>query len=91
MSCDVFRVASALQEGQNITRRRREFRVTFHELNPKNVETIRWLVHEDHQRTIKEIAAIVNVSYGTVQTILACDLNMHHVAANFVPRFLTPE
>ena len=47
---------------------------------PKNVETIRWLVHEDRRRTIKEIAAIVNVSYGTVQTILTCDLNMHRVA-----------
>jgi len=58
---------------------------------PKNVETIRWLVHEDHRRTIKDIAAIVNVSYGTVQTILTCDLNMHRVAANFVPRLLTPE
>jgi len=40
---------------------------------------------------IKEIAAIVNVSYGTVQTILTCDLNMHRVAAKFVPRLLTPE
>jgi len=58
---------------------------------PKNVETIRWLVHEDRRRTIKEIAAIVNVSYGTVQTILTCDLNMHRVAAKFVPRLLTPE
>jgi len=58
---------------------------------PKNVETIRRLVHEDRRRTIKAIAAIVNVSYGTVQTILTCDLNMHHVAAKFVPRLLTPE
>jgi len=32
---------------------------------PKNVETIRRLVHEDRRRTIKDIAAIVNVSYGT--------------------------
>jgi len=58
---------------------------------PKNVETIRRLVHEDRQRTIKYIAAIVNVSQGTVQTILTCDLNMHHVAAKFVHRLLTPE
>jgi transposase len=33
---------------------------------PKNVETIQWLVHEDRRRTIKDIATIVNVSYGTV-------------------------
>jgi len=48
-------------------------------------------VHEDRRRTIKDIAAIVNVSYGTVQTILACDLNMHRVDAKLVPRFLTFE
>jgi len=58
---------------------------------PKNVETIRRLVHEDRRRTIKDIATIVNVSHGTVQTILTCDLNMHHVAAKFVPRLLTSE
>jgi len=56
---------------------------------PKNVETIRRLVHEDRQRTIKDIATIVNVSYGTVQTILTCDLNIHRVAAKFVLRLLT--
>jgi len=48
-------------------------------------------VHEDRRRTVKDIAAIVNVSYGTVQTILTCDLNMHRVGAKFVPRLLTPE
>ena len=42
-------------------------------------------------RTIKDIATIVNVSYGTVQTILTCHLNVHRVAAKFVPRLLTPE
>jgi len=58
---------------------------------PKNVVTVQWLVHEDRWRTIKDIATIINVSYGTVQTILTCDLNMHRVAAKFVPRLLTPE
>jgi len=58
---------------------------------PKNVETIRRLAHEDCQRTIKDIATIVNMSYKTVQTILTCDLNMRRVAAKFVPRLLTPE
>ena len=57
----------------------------------KNLETIRRLVHEYRRRTIKDIAAIVNVSDGTVQTILTCDLNKHRVAAKFVPRLLTPE
>ena len=40
---------------------------------------------------VKDIAAIVNVSYGTVQTILTCYLHMHRVAAKFVPRLPTPE
>jgi histone-lysine N-methyltransferase SETMAR len=57
---------------------------------PKNVETIWRLMHEDHRRTIKDIAAIVTVSYGTVQTILTCDLNKDRVAAKFMPRLLTP-
>ena len=56
---------------------------------PKNVEIIRRLMHEDCRRTIKGIAAIVNVSHGPVQTILTCDLNMHRVAAKFEPRLLT--
>jgi hypothetical protein len=58
---------------------------------PKNVETIRWFVHVDRRRTIKGIAAIVNVSYRTVHTILTSDLNIHRVAETFVPRLLTPE
>jgi len=58
---------------------------------PKNVETIRRLVHEDRRTTIKDIAEIVNVSYGTEQTILTCDLNMHRLAAKFVPRLPTPK
>ena len=58
---------------------------------PKNVEIIRRLVHEDRRRAIKDIAAIVNVSYGTVQIILICDLNMHRVGAKVVPRLPTPE
>ena len=58
---------------------------------PKNVETIRRLVHEDRRITIKHIVTIVNASYGTVQTILTCDLNKHRVAAKFIPWLLTPE
>ena len=58
---------------------------------PKNAETIRRLVDEDRRKTIKDIAAILNVSYGKVQAILKCDLNMHRFAAKCVPRLLTPK
>ena len=60
-------------------------------LTPKNVETIWQLVHEDCRRTIKDIAMIINVSHGTVQIILTCDLNMHCIDAKYVHRLLTPE
>jgi len=58
---------------------------------PKHVETIQRLVHEDRRRTIKDIATIVNVSYGKVQTSVKSDLNMNSVGAKFVPRILTPK
>jgi hypothetical protein len=57
---------------------------------PKNAGTVQQLLHEDRWRTIKDIAAIVNVSYGTLQTILTCDLSIHSLVAMFVPRLLTP-
>jgi len=57
---------------------------------PKNVETIR-LVHENHARTIKDIAAIITMACRTVQTILTCYMNRHRIAAKFVSRLLTPE
>jgi len=58
---------------------------------PKNVEIIRRLVYKDLRRTFKGIVTIINVSYGRVLTILKCDLNMHRVAAEFVPWLLTLE
>jgi hypothetical protein len=50
----------------------------------ENVEKIRELIHEDHRRTIHELADTVGVSYGVCQ-ILTEDLNMRHIATNFVP------
>ena len=53
---------------------------------PENVETIRRLVHKDRRRSIIDFAAIIDVLYGTVQTILASDFSMHRIATEFVPR-----
>lgn len=44
---------------------------------------------QDCQITIKKVADIINVSFETVQAILTSDLNMHCVAATFMPRLLT--
>jgi histone-lysine N-methyltransferase SETMAR len=60
-------------------------------LIPTDVETIRPQFNEHRRRAIKDIAAIVNVSYGTVRTILTCDMNMYRVGAKFIPRLLTTE
>jgi hypothetical protein len=57
----------------------------FTSITLENVERIRELVHTDRQRTINDIADIVGVSYGSVQTILMSELNMRRVAAKFVP------
>jgi hypothetical protein len=36
-----------------------------------------------------ELAGAVGISYGVCQEILTENLNMRHIAAKFVPRFLT--
>jgi hypothetical protein len=52
VSYDVFQVARALQERQNINRRRREVRTTFHELNTQkcgnNSVSCAWGLSENH-------------------------------------------
>ena len=52
-----------------------------------NPETI---LHEDRRRSINDMAAIVDVSYGTLQAIVTSDLNIHRIAATFVPRLQIP-
>jgi len=41
--------------------------------------------------TIREIAEDVGISFGSCQAILTEKLNMHRVAAKFVPRVLTED
>ncbi|XP_041367081.1 protein GVQW3-like [Gigantopelta aegis] len=58
---------------------------------PKNVEESERIVRQDRRITIKEVADIVNMSFGTVHAILTSDLSMHRVAAKFLPRLLNPD
>jgi hypothetical protein len=51
----------------------------------ENVEKIRELIHEDHRRTIHELADTVGISYGVYQEILTENLNMCHIARPHVP------
>jgi hypothetical protein len=55
----------------------------------QNVEKIREIIEEGHHRTIHELTDTVGISYGLCQEILTENLNMHHIAAKFVPQLLT--
>lgn len=45
----------------------------------------------DRRSTVREIAQEVGVSKDSAHAILHDDLNMHTVAAKFVPKLLSPE
>ena len=46
-------------------------------------------VNQDRRRTIHDLCAEARIGYGSCQRILTEQLNMHHIAAKFVPRVLT--
>ena len=58
---------------------------------PSKVEQVRAAVNQDHRRTIHDLCAEVGIGYGSCQRILTEKLNMHRIAANFVPRVLTQD
>lgn len=53
-----------------------------------NVEATWQLVHEDRPRIVKNTAAVIKVSYRTVQAILIHDLNIQRVVGQLVPSHL---
>jgi len=55
------------------------------------VEQVRAAVNQDRRRTIHDLCAEVGIGYGTCQRILTEQLNMHRIAAKFVPRVLTQD
>jgi hypothetical protein len=84
----VFWMAFAFQSRSNVSWRWRMFRVTKHQLNDRKCSKIRELIHEDHRRTIHELADTVGISYGVRQEIFTENLDMCHTAAKCVPRLL---
>jgi hypothetical protein len=54
----------------------------------KILKKIQELIHEDHRRTIHELADTVRISCGVFQEILTENLNMQGIAIKFVPRLL---
>jgi len=55
---------------------------------PENIAKVREAILADHRQTIHDVCEIVGLSYGTVQRILADNLNMRRISARFVPRLL---
>ena len=58
---------------------------------PSKVEEVRAAVNQDRRRTIHDLCAEVGIGYGSCQRILTEQLNMHRIAAKFVPRVLTQD
>lgn len=57
----------------------------------ENVERVSEIIRSNRQLTIRKISEDLNISYGSVQSILTTDLNMRQVTAKFVPPILTEE
>ena len=58
---------------------------------PSKVEQVRAAVKQDRRRTMHDLCAEVGIGYGSCQRILTEQLNMHQIAAKFVPRvFVDP-
>jgi len=56
---------------------------------PSKVEQVRAAVNQDRRRTIHDLCTKVGIVYGSYQRILTEQLNMHRIAAKFMPRVLT--
>ena len=52
---------------------------------PSKVEQVWAAVNQDRRRTIHDLYAEVGIGYGSCQRILTEQLNMHRIAAKFVP------
>ena len=58
---------------------------------PGNITNVREVILADRRQTIHDVCEIVGVSYGTVQHILADNLNIRRISAKFVPRLLSDD
>jgi len=58
---------------------------------PENVANVREAVVAGRRQTIHGVCEIVGLSCGTVQSILADNLNMRRISARFVPRLLSDD
>ena len=59
--------------------------------NPLIIEQVRKLIRAERRMTVWEIAIILDISHGYINSTLTEDLGTHRVAAQFVPRLLPHE
>ena len=59
--------------------------------NEEAMDQVREKVLEDRRLTVREIAAEMGISTGSVHSILTEDLNLRRVSAKFVPKLLTEQ
>jgi len=57
----------------------------------ENVKKVEDLVLADRRVTIRYLAEVTGISYGSIQRILSDELHMNKVSARWVPRMLTAE
>lgn len=58
---------------------------------PETVEAIHNIILKDRRSTIRYVAEILKLSYGSVQSIIKNNLEMSKVSARWVPKNLTPD
>ena len=59
--------------------------------SPETIKKILDIVLADRRVTIRHISDTLNISYGSVQSMITERLGMHKVSARWVPRMLTQE
>ena len=59
--------------------------------NEEAMDQVREKVLEDRRLTVREIAAEMGISTGSVHSILTEDLNLRRMSAKFVPKLLTEQ
>jgi len=58
---------------------------------PENIAKFREAILADRRQTIHDVCEIVGLAYGTVQRIMADNLNTRRISARFVPRLLSDD
>ena len=84
-------MAQTLQGRTNVCRRRWTFGRPSTNTTPENIANVPEAILADRRQTIHDVCEIVGLSYGTVQRILADNLNMRRISARFVPGLLSDD